>query len=327
MINKCMKFVKESGLGGSLIAAVIISLSGFLIPYFKKYFQFLNQEISFSLHISSLLSFTVIVVGALYFLVRLITNPTRKFGQLFGYYRKYLNVTISPYLMSGQNIFFTRRELIMEYTIFRDGITTIGPFTIYAFRPRGTGGSETIQYFKSEVQVNGSSLNIFCEDSNLGTDGKNILLRSKIPLNAGDNVYLKLQYDVFGENAICQEELDNFLSQSNLKDTLRNRVFKKMNCEAVYYSPSYANQYQIKVLFPENYPWRQLDNLDNIVDIFIGLRQLSKERLKRIIKTKIEPNSITVKYLHRFPAATHWLFIYWKLPNKTELISRGLLDP
>lgn len=326
MIKKWSKFIKESGVLGSLIASVIISFSSIIVPYLTSYLQFLNNKISFSLSISTLVSFSLLITGILLFLFFYITNQTRKVGKFIGYYRKYLNVNFYPYLKDLENKFFTRREWIMEFTIFKDGITSIGPFTYYAYKPRSKCGDESIKNFSYEVNVNGSGMNIFCEASDIGTDGKNVIIRSKIPLNAGDNVYLKLKYDVYGENAIYQEELNEYLADPNLKDVLRNRLLKKMNCEAVFYNPAYAKNYQIKVSFPENYPWKPLDSLDSVVDIFLGLRLLSKERLRRIINLCIESNCIVVKYKHGFPAASHWIYIFWKLPNKSELISKGLLS-
>jgi hypothetical protein len=320
MIRTCLKFIKESGLLGSLIASIIIALISIIIPYLKLYFHFLNKEIHFSLTLSAIISISLLLIGITFFSFSLITNVTRKVGQFIGYYRKYLYVNFFPYLKTADGKIFTRREWIMEFTIFRDGITNIGPYTYYAYKPRSADGEEVIYNFYHEAKLNGATANILWEENDIGKDGKNILLRSRTPFKAGDNIYLKLQYDVFGENALCQEDLDNYLSTPDLKDVLRNRLIKKMNCEAVFYNPAFAKHYQVKVIFPEYYPWKPLDNLENHVDIVLGLVTLSKERIRRIIEIIIDPNCITIKYNHKFPPTKHWTFIYWKLPIKAELI-------
>lgn len=327
MLRRWSKFIKESGLMGSLIASAIVSSLSLIVPYLTYYYSFLNKKITIILSISTLVSLSILSIGLILFTYFYLTNTTRKVGQFFGYYRKYVNVNFYPYLRSADNKFFTRREWIMEYTIFKNGITSIGPNTFYAYIPRSTDGDESIQNFNYEVNVNGSAMNIFCEESDIGKDRKNFRLRSKVPLNAGDNVYLKVQYDVFGENAVWREELDKYLGDPKRKDVLRTRLLKKLNCEAVYCNPEYAKDYQIKVLFPENYPWKPLDNLDNIVDIVLGSLPLSKDRLRNIIKINIEKNYIIVKYKHSFPPTSHWTFIYWELPTKSELISKGLISP
>jgi hypothetical protein len=325
MIRRWSKFIKESGLIGNLIASAIISSLSIIVPYLSYYYLSLNKKITFSLSISTLVSLAFLIIGIFSFIYFLLTNTIRKVGQFKGYYRKYLNVNFYPYLKNHDNKYFTRREWIMEFTVYKDAITTIGPFTYYAYKPRSIKGEEIIYNFNHEAKVNGSPLNIFCEEDDIGKDGKRVLLRSKIPLRAGDNVYLKLGYDVFGENALCQEELSKYLAEPTLKNILRNNLLKKMNCEAVFMNPAYAKDYQIKVSFPENYPWKPLDNLDDQFDIVLGYTPLNKERLKHIIRLEIDSNCIILKYKHKFPPSSHWAFIYWKLPTKPELISKGYI--
>jgi len=316
MSKNAWEFLKESGLLGNLVAAVIIWAVGLLLTFLNLIFA-LKYNISVSIPLFSLIGVVLISLGALYFVYKLLFNPIRRYSAVFGYYRKHYKSEYSPY-QKNEERYYTKIRKSVEYTITRDGITKIEPFEFYAYKPRSYNGEEVLRNIEVTTLLNGHSNILYTEQSNLGSDGCSITIRSNKPLKSGDKVYFSVECMQYGLNAAYQEELDAYKEIPNLKNTMRNRLIKERNVECIYASPSYSLKYIVIVTFPLNYPWRLLENVKDMAVITLSSKPVDKKTMKTIARIKIEDNAIRLEYKHDFRSA-HGHYILWRLPKREEL--------
>lgn len=321
-MRRAISFIKESGILGSLIASLIMSFAGLSIPIIKRIYAF-DYTISLQLSLYSLSGGLIIAGSLLFFIYRYMSNTTRMYSKILGYYRSNLKATYTPYVWRAGN-YVTHHHVEMVFKITRDGITSIGPLSYYAYRPHTTYGSETIEDYRTAVQVTGNSNRIKVEANPLGTDGYNFTLLTNCPLKAGDQVFFTLDFDIIGQHAMFQEELDWYKSLPDIKNTLRNRLIRENNVELIGSTPSFASYFDITVMFPDNYPWKVKDETEDMAAITMSARPISKKLLKKYAKVTITERYINLNYRHRFSAG-HGHYIFWRLPTKNELEKAGFL--
>lgn len=322
-MKRAISFIKESGLLGSLLASLIVALAGLSIPIIKRIYAF-DYTVSIQFSLFTLGGVLVIAGSFLFLIYRYMANTTRMYSNITGYYRSNSKSTYTPYVWRAGK-FVTHHNVEMQFKITRDGITCIGPFTYYAYRPHTTYGKESMEGVHTAVRVAGISNPIRVDTIPLGTDGCNFTLRTNIPLNAGDRVSLTLDYDVIGQHAMFQEELNWYKSLTDLKDTLRNRFIREKNVELIGSTPSFASHYDVTVTFPDNYPWKVTDDVEDMAAITMSARPISKRHFKKYAKLTISERSITLSYRHRFSAG-HGYYIFWRLPTKSELEKAGFIE-
>jgi len=241
-----------------------------------------------------------------------------------GYYRNISRVTYYPYIWRAGN-YVTAHTFETEFKITRNGITHIGPLTYYAYRPHTAYGSETIQNYRTAVRVQGCNEAIHVEVNPLGSDGYSFFLRAKCPLKSGDRILFTLEYDIKGQHAMYQEELDWYKGLPDIKNTLRNRLIRERNVELIRSAPIFASQFDITVRFPDKYPWNLTEDLDGMAALTMSARVISNREFKRCAKLMVTSNSINLKYRHRFSGG-HVHFIFWRLPSRNELEDAGFLE-
>lgn len=321
-MRRAISFIKESGLLGSLLASIIVGLVGLSIPIIKRIYAF-DYTINLQLSLYSL-SGSIIIAGSLFFLFyRYMSNTTQMYSNIMGYYRSNLKVTFTPYVWRAGN-YVTHHHSEMVFRISRDGITSIGPLSYYAYRPHTTYGGETIVDYRTTLRVTGDGNRMNVEVRPQGTGGYSFTLQTNSPLKAGDRVFFTLDFDIIGQHAMFQEELDWYKSLPDLMDNLRNRLIRKYNVELIGSTPSFASLFDVTVIFPENYPWKVEDEADDMAEITMSARPISKRLFRKYAKVTITERSINLKYRHRFSAG-HGHYIFWRLPTKNELENAGFL--
>ena len=135
------RLVKDSGLITNLIASIIVAASGALLSLLPKWSPAFSHTLTLRLHVASLAGGIIVLGSAIYFITKFYTNPTRNFAATFGYYRKLARMTYSPYVKKSGG-FYTHHRVQMDFVILRVDITTLGPYTYYAYRPRSSHGKE-----------------------------------------------------------------------------------------------------------------------------------------------------------------------------------------
>lgn len=208
MNKKWLEYLKESGLFGNLVAAIIIWLIGLLVTLLSN-ISALKYNVAFSIPLFVIIGSILILSGIVYLLYKIISNPIRQYSSVFGYYRKLYHSLYYPYLKDGDR-YYTKVKKIVEYRVSRDGITKIEPFEFYAYKPRGSDGEEKLHNISVTTLLNGRSNILYTEQSLLGTDGCSITIISNKPLKSKDVVYFCVEYMQYGLNAPCQEELDDY---------------------------------------------------------------------------------------------------------------------
>lgn len=321
-MNRAISFIKESGLLGNLLASIIVGLAGLSLPIIKRIYAF-DYTITLQLSLYSFSGGLIIIGSFLFIIFRYMSNTTRMYSNIMGYYRSNSKATYTPYIWRAGN-FVTHHHVDMVFKVTRDGITSIGPFSYYAYRPHTTYGSETIEDYRTTLQVVGNDTRMKVEVCPLGTDGYSFTLRTNGSLKAGDRVLFTLDFDIVGQHAMFQEELDLYKSLPDLKNTLRNRLIRQNNVELVGSTPSFSSHFDATVTFPDNYPWKVKDEVDDMAAITMSARPISKRLFKKYTKVTITEKSINLSYRHRFSAG-HGHYIFWGLPTKNELEKAGFL--
>jgi hypothetical protein len=322
-VKKAISFIKESGLLGNLLASLVISMIGLSIPIITRVFAF-DHTIAIQVSLYSVGGFLIVVSSGLFLTYRYVSNPTRVYSNAMGYYRSISRVTYYPYIWRAGN-YVTAHTFEAEFKITRDGITLIGPLTYYAYRPHTAYGSETIQNYRTAVRVQGSDAVIHVEVNPLGSDGYSFFLRAKCPLKSGDHIFFTLEYDIKGQHAMYQEELDLYKGLPDIKNTLRNRLIRERNVELISSVPIFASQFDVTVRFPDKYPWKLTEDLDGMAALTMSARVIGKRQFKKCAKLMVTSNSINLKYRHRFSGG-HGHYIFWRLPSRSELEHAGLLE-
>jgi hypothetical protein len=322
-MNKAISFIKESGLLGSLLSSLLISLIGLSLPIIKSVFAF-DHTIALQVSLYNAGGFLIVVSSGLFLTYRYVSNTTRVYSSAMGYYRSISRVTYYPYIWRAGH-YVTAHTFETEFKITRDGITHIGPLTYYAYRPHTAYGSETIQNYRTAVRVQGSDAVIHVEVNPLGTDGYSFFLRANCPLKSGDRIFYTLDYDIKGQHAMYQEELDWYKALPDIKNTLRNRLIREKNVELISSTPIFASQFDITVRFPDKYPWKLTEELDGMAALTMSARVIGKRQFKKCAKLIVTPNSINLKYRHSFSGG-HGHYIFWRLPSRSELEQAGFLE-
>ena len=273
--------------------------------------------VSFSVPLFVLLGVVFILGGTIYFAYSFVSNPIRQYGNVFGYYRRLYHATYCPYLKEGDR-YYTKITKAVEYRVSRDGITTIAPFTVYAYRPRSSAGEEALRNISASVLLNGSPNVMYAEQSMMGTDGSSFTLRSNKPLKSGDLISFRVDYIQYGLHAVCQEELDAYKNLPDLVDDTRTKLVRERNVEYVYASPSYSVKYLIEVIFPQGYPWKTLESVQEMAIISLSSKPVDKDTMNKIAKVRVEDNKLRLEYKHNFRSA-HGHYLLWRLPKMDKL--------
>lgn len=322
-IGAVKRLVKDSGLVANLIASVIVATSGALLTLLPKWSTAFSYTLTLKLHAASLVGGIIVLGSAIYFITKFYTNPTRNFAATFGYYRKLAKMTYSPYVKKSDG-FYTHHRVLMDFVILRDDITTLGPYTYYAHRPRSSRGREAVENVSATVFANGKPFEYHHEVTSVGTDGIRVRVRSNTPWKAGDKLTWQLDYDVLGMNALSREEIEKYISDPKLEDTVRHGFIREKRCELVCSSPAFASEYVVNVVFPERYPWRALDSVRDMATLTMSSRPVDPSYLRRRTNLHATQSSIEFSYRHRFPSG-HWYYVFWNLPNTAELSDAGFL--
>lgn len=323
-LRRTLLVFKEYGILGSIIASGIVSIFGLLLSKAGTYIGVLSQPISISLSTSVLIGIPLTISGVLVGLYKIVTNQARIYGKVHGYYRTSYNKEYYPYMIDNRNVFFTHHIINNSYLVCEYGLTKIGPITISAYRPHSTSGLEEINDLEVNTTVNGEGGVLACELTQIAPDEIRLELRSKTPLNRGDRVKLKITYNQPGLNALCQEELTEYLADPNLKQSIRNRLIKETNCELVAAAPGFSSHYQISIHFPEKYPWKLPEHALDVAKISVSAKPLTRETLKKIIHFSVDCKSIIITYRPRFHSG-HTYYLFWRLPTRSELKKSGFL--
>lgn len=246
-----MSVLKEYGILGNLIVAAILGLFGILVAKYGKYAALLDYSIQISLTIASLVGILLVLASGLYFIYKFHMNTPRLYGKVHGYYRTLYEKRHYPYLFDSRQTQYTHHKAINEYVICKDGITKLGPIFVFAFKPRGKTGIESVVDLKYFAHLNGKGECFKFDILKVADDEVRIDVRSITPLKRDDRVQIKLEFNQLGVNAFFQEELDYYIADLNQKQTFRNKLFREMNCEMVFATPGHASKYHISVTFPE----------------------------------------------------------------------------
>jgi hypothetical protein len=321
-VRGAISFVKESGLLGSLLASLIVGLAGLSIPILKRICAF-DHTISLQLSLYSLSGGLIMAGSLLFFVYRYMSNTTRMYSSVLGYYRSNVKATYTPYVWRAGK-YVTHHHIEMVFRVTRDGVTSIGPLSYYAYRPHTTYGKESIENRRTDGQVAGNG-RMKVEASPIGTDAYNFTLRTNHPLKSGDRVFFILDLDIIGQHAMFQEELDWYKSLPDLDNTLRNRLIRENNAELVGSTTSFASHFDYTVTFPDNYPWKVRDETYDMAAITMSARPVSRRLFKKYAKITITERSINLSYGRRFSAG-HGYYIFWRLPTKNELEEAGFLE-
>jgi hypothetical protein len=318
MTSKPWKFLKETGIFGSLAAAAIIWVLGLLLVFLSTLNVF-AYNLTLTIPVFMIAGFGVALSGLLYLIFQFTCNPTRQYINVFGYFRKLYHAEYYPYLTKDGK-YYTRIKKTIEYRIARDGVAIISPFTFYAYKPRGTGGEEILRNVLVTTLLNNQPNALVAEQTMVGTDGCSVTIRATKPLQAGDLINFCVEYEQYGLNALCQEELDEYKKRPNLANNLRNRLIRERNVEYIYASPSYSRKYVVAVNFPANYPMHLLDTVEDMAIITLSSKPIDKHTMNKIANLTVDNRRIQLEYEHEFRSA-HGHLLLWRLPTKSELLS------
>ena len=190
--------------------------------------------------------------------------------------------------------------------------------------PVAAMAKKPVENISAAVFANGKPFEYYHEVTSVGTDGIRVRVHSNTPWRAGDKLTWQLDYDVQGMNALSREEIEKYVSDPSLEDTVRHGFIREKRCELVCSSPAFASEYVVNVVFPERYPWRTLDSVRDMATLTMSSRPVDPSYLRRCTKLHVNQNSIEFSYRHRFPSG-HWYYVFWKLPDTVELSDIGFL--
>lgn len=212
----------------------------------------------------------------------------------------------------------------MQFVVTRKGITSIGPYFYYSYEPRGSGGIDALINVHCSCKLNGDLNKVFCDTELVKSDKLKVVLRPQAPLKAGDQLLFEMKYNVIGQNASYQEELDNYFNDSSTKETskTRKKMMQKMRAEMVYGFLRQSAHYKVSVNFPELFPWRLLDNIEETVLLSAGARPIDKKEMDKLVKLSVTSTSI-VASLPLGVSTDHGYYVFWKLPTHAQLVSSG----
>jgi hypothetical protein len=322
------KTAKDWGLLGNMAWAAIAAGISALLPFIAKFLPFLNTSITVAIPVYLLIILPSLASIIYISLVKFYNNSSRIHGKFFGYYRSKLELICFPYNRAENGSFIAMNIVVMEFVITRNDITTIGPYVNYAYKPRSTGGVEEIVRPTIQCWVNGQA-NELCElnqTNSTGNDKKDKLrttIRTPIPFKVGDVVKIELHYEISGQHAAYREELNDYLSKEDAdKNDYRFRNQKRVFAEMMYGFVRPSAYLSVKVIFPEKFPWRHLDNFEDIFLLSIGTRTIEKRAVGKVVKISSTATSIDVKFPKGI-GIDHGFYIFWMVPTKKELVAAG----
>ncbi len=329
MIKRAWKTAKDWGLLGNIVWAVIVAGISTCLPFIAKLLPFLKTSVTVVVPIYLLLTVPAFLLISFMLLIKIYNNNSNIHGKVFGYYRGAYEITCFPYHGYEYGVYSAKIVRTMEFIITHDGITTIGPYFYYSYEPRSSGGVDEIMRPSARVLVNEKASCAVC-DLHISKSGNGETDRDKlkasiytsVPFKIGDTVKFELQYEVIGQHASCREELNKYLSLPTLKDNYRNREQKKVAAEMFYCFARHSARLSIRVMFPENFPWRHLDNIEDVFVLSIGTRPVAKKAISKIAKITSTATSIEAKFL-RGIGIEHGFYIFWMVPTKKELVAAG----
>lgn len=318
MFRRVWKKARDWGVIGNLISAAITGGLIIVLDFISSFLPFLKEPIIISIpaYLLGVLPLVILVISTLF--IKIYNNLSRAYGKIYGYYRSVYEIIYFPYNRLDNGIFYEKVSRIMEFIITRDDITTIGPYFYYSYEPRGSGGIDEIVRPVVRCWVNGLPSHEICEigqsvsnESNQNRDKLTLSIRALSPLSMGDIVRLELEYEVAGQHAAYREELDSYLHR-DLKDNLRNQIQKRMHSEMVHGFIRYSAKCTIRVVFPEGFPWRHLENIEDVFIMFARKRQVEKRVIPQIAKVTATATCIEVKFPNGV-GTEYSFFLFWKL--------------
>lgn len=331
MIKRMLKTAKDWGLLGNMAWAAIAAGISALLPFIAKFFPFLNISVAVAIPIYLLIALPLLICITCISLVKFYNNSSRIHGKFFGYYRSNLELICFPYNRAENGSFIEMNIVVMEFVITRNDITTIGPYANYAYKPRSRGGVEEILRPTIQCWVNGQAKNL-CElnqTNSIGIDKKDklrITIRTPIPFKVGDVVKIELQYEILGQHAAYREELNDYLSrEDSSKNDYKFKNQKRVSAEMMYGFVRTSAYLSVKVIFPEKFPWRHLDNFEDIFLLSIGTHPIEKKAVAKVVKISSTATSIDVKFPKGI-GLDHGFYIFWMVPTKKELIAAGFAN-
>lgn len=318
MIHKAWQFLRETGILGNLVSAGLLWALGLLLVSLSALDLF-SYTITFTIPVLAVAGLTLTIAGIVYVVYKIVSNPVRQYINVYGYFRDEYRADYFPYLYKDGK-YYTKIKKSIEYRIAKNGVTTISPFTFYAYKPRSSQGEEAVRNISVTALVNGQPNALIVDQSKVGNNGYSITIRARKPLHNRDLVSFCVEYEQYGLHALCQEELDKYKKRSDLVDNLRNRLIREKGVEYIYASPSYSRKYVVAVNFPVNYPWRLLDAIDDMAMITLSSKPIDRQTMKKVAHLLVEENRIQLEYQHEFRSA-HGHLLLWRPPTKSELLS------
>lgn len=329
MLRRIWRTARDWGvLGNALWAAIAVGITG-LLPVAAGALPFLTAPVAISIPVYMFVALPLVAIVISVLVVRIFDNQNRAYGRLFGYYRSAYDITHFPYNRAENGTFVAKVLRVMEFVVTANGVTTIGPYFYYSFAPRGRCGCDEIQRPRARCWVNGAQSDGTC-DIDLSTSHHSQTTKDKLklsicaltPYRIGDVVRVELQYEVLGQHAACREELEEYLNHADLKDNYRNRTQKKKRSEMIYGYIRHSAKCTIRVVFPDGFPWRHLDTMEDSFRISGGTRSMDRNTICRIAKVTATANSMQVCFPHGV-GAEHGYYIFWEVLAKDVLTSRG----
>ncbi len=280
MIKRIWKTAKDWGLLGNMAWAAIAAGISVLLPFVAKLLPVLKTPVTMAIPVYMLIAMPVFFLTLAVTAIHFYNNTNRIYGKIFGYYRSNLEITCFPYSKNEDGVFIETNIINMEFVITRKDIATIGPYVYYAYEPRAKGGIEEIIRPAVKCWVNGqlSDIDICylnqCSSGiarvNHKKDKLRITLRATVPFKIGDVLKVELKYEVLGQHAAHCEDLNEHLEMATGKMDYRFKIQKRMSAEMLYAFVKSSSNITAKVIFPENFPWRHLDNFEDIFSLSIG---------------------------------------------------------
>uniref|UniRef100_UPI004056E737 hypothetical protein n=1 Tax=Candidatus Electronema sp. TaxID=2698783 RepID=UPI004056E737 len=329
MIKQAWKTVKDWGLLGNMAWAAIVAGIPATLPFAVNFLPFLKTPITLIVPVYLLIVSAAIFFISIILIVKAYSNHSRIHGELFGYYRRSYEILCFPYNRYQNGVFAAKIVRSMEFVITRNEITTIGPYFYYSYEPRSANGIDEIIQPSAKILINGKTSCVNCDlhisksgNGDTDRDKLKVNIHTVVPFKSGDIVRLELQYEILGQHASCREELNKYFIQPTLKDNYRNKAQKKAASEMFYCFARHSSNLTIRVIFPDKFPWRHIDNFEDIFMLSIGTRPIGKKATRKIVKVISNSASIEMKS-PRGIGMEHGFYIFWMVPTKKELIAAG----
>lgn len=325
--QKTKKFTQEifSSTVKSFFVKFLVALTVFLTGLLYSRLAdtlYWNRDLTIPLNHLMLGLLAVITAAAVpVIIIRRVYNPRLRSQTLNGYHRTLYKLTCRPYRDFGTRTDYTLR---MDWIFSRVSSEEIGPYYIRSCEPRSElkGGIPKItpEDFTCLYSRKGQ------DDESLTPDIRPSLhghYRITIPPPRGgfkprDRVTLKGSYYIIGQHARSKYEKQVYLSRKDTLDhTARMLVERKASCEMLYNLVKYAEQYKVKVSFPEGWEARRPRNQKDQALITVDSR--IAEKYSKKLKPKWDNQDGVVEIEYRMPMrGMHGLVLYWRLPDSEK---------